>query len=200
MHKGETPPFDRARVAADATYSLATATQILADKWRAAACVGDNQPDIVEDWYLATWAYNGLSYVNNPNNPNYDAQRQGCDPNVGCGARPYQEKVWGWMEHPPTPEHWAPLAVAYPDPAALPTASGALPTKIADPACASPTDCTARRQTHRSDCTSTAVDGGVDMGGGRGCACDLADRHHTPRPWLLAAAFLVVRLRRRARC
>ncbi len=53
MHKGETPAFDRARVADDATYNLATGTLILADKWRATNCVGDNQPRTVEDWYVA---------------------------------------------------------------------------------------------------------------------------------------------------
>ena len=53
MHKGETPAFDRARVANDATYNLATGTLILADKWRATNCVGDNQPRTVEDWYVA---------------------------------------------------------------------------------------------------------------------------------------------------
>ena len=80
MHKGETPAFDRARVAGDATYNLATGTLILADKWRATNCVGDNQPRTVEDWYVATWAYNGLAFVNNPNNPNYSATRGVCDP------------------------------------------------------------------------------------------------------------------------
>ena len=91
MHKGETPAFDRARVAGDPTYNLATGTLILADKWRATNCVGDNQPRTVEDWYVATWAYNGLAFVNNPNNPNYSATRGVCDPNAGCTA-PYQEQ------------------------------------------------------------------------------------------------------------
>src|SRR5258706_7086323 len=63
MHQGETPAFDRQRVAGDPTYNLATGTQILAAKWRATACVGDNVPSIVEDWYTAIWAYNGLAYV-----------------------------------------------------------------------------------------------------------------------------------------
>ena len=80
MHKGETPSFDRARVAADPTYNLATGTQILADKWRATACVGDAQPRVVEDWYTAAWAYNSLSFTNNPNNPNYPSGRGICDP------------------------------------------------------------------------------------------------------------------------
>ena len=112
MHKGETPAFDRARVASDATYNLATGTLILADKWRATHCVGDNQPRVVEDWYVATWAYNGLAFVNNPNNPNYSSTRGVCDPNQGCTA-PYQEKIFGWMEHPPSAQHWAPCSPAW---------------------------------------------------------------------------------------
>ena len=35
MHIGETPGFDRYRVASEPTYNLATGTQILAGKWRA---------------------------------------------------------------------------------------------------------------------------------------------------------------------
>src|SRR5258706_15984608 len=116
MHAGENPSFDRARVAGDATYNLAAGTLILSDKWRATNCVGDNQPPIIEDWYVATWAYNGLAYVNNPNNPNYDTSRGVYNPKLG-GAAPYQEKVLGWIEHPPgNPPYWQALAVAYPNP------------------------------------------------------------------------------------
>ena len=75
MHIGESPAFDRARVASDPTYNLATGTQILAAKWKATQCVGDNQPAIIEHWYTATWAYNGLSYRNNPSNPAYPSTR-----------------------------------------------------------------------------------------------------------------------------
>jgi hypothetical protein len=46
MHKGDNPGFDRNRVASDPTYNLATGTQILAAKWKATNCVGDNQPTI----------------------------------------------------------------------------------------------------------------------------------------------------------
>ena len=73
MHTGENPGFDRAHVASDPTYNLATGTRILAVKWVATNCVGDNQPTVIEHWYAATWAYNGLAYVNNPSNPNYDS-------------------------------------------------------------------------------------------------------------------------------
>jgi hypothetical protein len=179
MHRGETPAFDRARVASDPTYNLATGTLILADKWRATACVGDNQPRVIEDWYVATWAYNGLAFVNNPNNPNYSATRGVCDPAAGCGARPYQERIWGWMEHPPSSQHWAGLAPAYPDRADIP-ATGATVPDLPEPKCASPTDCTNTRSVHRSACLGdTNINDGAappDLGGGMkssGCGCAL---------------------------
>ena len=56
MHKGEAPDFDRQRVAAEPIYNLATGTRILAQKWKATECVGDNQPTVIEHWYSATWA------------------------------------------------------------------------------------------------------------------------------------------------
>jgi MYXO-CTERM domain-containing protein len=163
MHRGEMPAFDRDRVAGDATYNLATGTQILAAKWRATSCVGDNIPAIIEDWYIATWAYNGLAASNDPNHANYDAMRPVCNPNVGCGARPYQEKVWGWMEYPRSAAHATSVKVAYPDRATITfstTTSPRVPA-IPEPSCAGPTDCTQRRPVHRSACLDGAA---VDLG------------------------------------
>ncbi len=207
MHKGETPAFDRARVAGDATYNLATGTQILADKWRATNCVGDNQPRTVEDWYVAAWAYNGLAFVNNPNNPNYDSSRGTCDPNAGCTA-PYQERIFGWMEHPPTAAHWTALAVAYPDRADIP-ATGATVPDLPEPACASPTDCMTTRPTHTSEClgdtgagdlgATTGGDmaaGGGGGGGHHGCGCDLGRRASINDALLALAALALAALLR----
>ncbi|MBS1153873.1 MAG: N-acetylmuramoyl-L-alanine amidase [Myxococcaceae bacterium] len=152
MHIGEAPAFDRARVASDPTYNMATGTQILAAKWKATQCVGDNQPRIIEDWYTATWAYNGLAYSNNPSNPNYSSTRGIYNPQVG-GTRPYQEKVFGWMEHPPTATHWTVTAVAYPNPATV--GSSGAPPALAEPACATPTNCVQTRSVHVSSCFLT---------------------------------------------
>jgi len=149
MHTGETPSFDRLKVASDPTYNLATGTQILADKWRATNCVGDNQPSIIEDWYTATWAYNGLAYSNNPSNPAYSSTRGVWNPSVG-GSAPYQEKVFGRVEFPPSGGYWTSVKLAYPDPSTV-GASGS-PPDLAEPACASPTDCSATRSTHVSGC------------------------------------------------
>ena len=163
MHIGEAPGFDRARVASDPTYNLATGTQILAQKWRATRCVGDNQPAILEHWYSAAWAYNGLSYSNNPNNPNFSTTRGVWRPTVG-GAAPYQEKVFGWMEHPPTPGHWAAVPFAYPRLSDIGTTGS--PNTLPEPSCATPTSCATSRPTHVSVCFQPPTDAGMGGGGG----------------------------------
>jgi hypothetical protein len=166
MHIGEAPAFDRARVASDPTYNLATGTQILAQKWSYTKCVGDNIPAIVEDWYTSTWAYNGLSYSNNPNNPNFSSTRGVWNPSVG-GSAPYQEKVFGWMEHPPSTSYWTSLPFAYPDPANIGT--GSSPPALPEPSCASPTDCSNTRSVHVSSCFGGTGGGtGGGAGGGTG--------------------------------
>lgn len=156
------PSFDRARVANDATYNLATGTLILASKWRATNCVGDNQPRTVEHWYTATWAYNGLAFSNNPNNPAYSSTRGIYNPSAG-GSRPYQEKVFGWMENPPTANHWTSLQFAYPRLTDI--GSGTSPPDLPEPSCATPTSCANTRPTHVSSCL-----GGAGGGAGGGSA------------------------------
>ncbi|MFO0613604.1 MAG: MYXO-CTERM sorting domain-containing protein [Polyangiaceae bacterium] len=158
MHAGETPDFDRQRVASDPTYNLATGTRILAGKWIATNCVGDNQPTVIEDWYTATWAYNGLAYVNNPNNPNYDSNRGVYDPDNDAHACPYQERVFGRVEHP-TNGYWPSVALAYPDPADC-GGSGS-PPDLPEPHCASPTDCGATRSVHVTSCIDNPGTGGA---------------------------------------
>jgi MYXO-CTERM domain-containing protein len=168
MHAGENPGFDRALVASDPTYNLATGTRILAGKWIATNCVGDNQPTVIEHWYTATWAYNGLAYVNNPSNPNYDSNRGVWDPANG-GASPYQEKVFGWMEH--SQGSWTDTKLAYPNPGDC-GGSGA-PGDLPEPSCASPTDCGNHRSTHVTSCNGvvgTTSSGGAGGGGSSSAA------------------------------
>lgn len=164
MHVGENPAFDRQRVASDPTYNLATGTLILLSKWRAAECVGDNNPDIVEDWYTAIWAYNGLAYVNNPNNPNLGASRGVYNPGTDNGASfTYQERVFGWMEHPKG-DRWPVLEVAYPNRGDV--GGGGSPNALPEPSCASPTNCTQKRSTHASSCGGPDdTDAGSNPGG-----------------------------------
>ncbi len=158
MHVGENPSFDRQRVVSEPTYNLATGTLILAGKWGATKCVGDNNPDVVEDWYTAIWAYNGLAYSNNPSNPNLTPGRGVYNPSNG-GSYTYQEKVLGWMEHP-SANRWTSLAVAYPNRADV-GGSGA-PPDLPEPSCDSPTDCTKTRIVHASVCDGVPMmDAGV---------------------------------------
>ena len=159
MHSGESPDFDRHKVAADPTYNLATGTRILAEKWKATDCVGDNQPTIVEDWYTATWAYNGLAYINNPNNPNYASDRGVYDPDVNDPA-PYQEKVFGRIENPEN-DDWPSVKLAYPDQGDI-GGSGS-PGSLPEPSCASPTNCNDHRDLHTTMCID---DPGTGGGGG----------------------------------
>lgn len=224
MHVGETPKFDRARVASDPTYNLATGTLILRDKWAATACVGDAIPENIEHWYTSTWAYNGLAYSNNPNNPNLKAGRGPYDPKNG-GAYAYQEKVWGWMEHPPSADHWAKLEPAYPNRGDLGNSGN--PGAIPDPSCASPTSCTTKRSLHTSTCVKdtpvvpedggtppvVTADGGAvksDAGNGNGatpggggddgCGCHVVGGNTRSHGVLVAAALgLALALTRRAK-
>lgn len=227
MHIGESPSFDRARVASDPTYNLATGTRILASKWSATNCVGDNQPTVVEHWYTATWAYNGLAYVNNPSNPNYDASRGVYDPAVG-NAAPYQEKVFGRIEHP-TNGLWPSIALAYPNPGDCGTTGS--PPALPEPSCASPTDCTGSRVTHPTLCVDdpTTGAGGAGAGGGStvgtggdpsgagganegggvstgsgggsgpddGCSCATPRPHESGRAWAIGAAAIALAIGRK---
>jgi hypothetical protein len=162
MHSTDDPAFDQTRVASDPLYNMVVGAGILRDKWEAVQCVGDRNPGIVEDWYSALWAYNGLSYTNNPNNPNYSAGRGAYDPQNG-GSYPYQERVLGWMEHPPKGAQgfrWPAISPAYPNRGEIGTSGS--PKALSEPACESPTRCTSKRTTHESACSSPAVpsDGG----------------------------------------
>jgi MYXO-CTERM domain-containing protein len=78
------------------------------------------------------------------------------------GGAPYQEKVFGWIEH--TGGRWAPTALAYPNPGDCGGAGS--PPELPEPSCASPTDCTGTRPTHPTACNGEAGGGGSGGGGG----------------------------------
>lgn len=157
MHSGDKPSFDQARVASDVLYNLIVGAGILADKWEYVACVGDRNPDVVEDWYSALWAYNGLAYVNNPNNPANDPGRGPYDPQNG-GAYTYQERILGRMEFPSS-GRWPALQPAYPNRGEI--GNTGTPRALSEPSCASPTSCTSKRTTHRSPCAAPPSDAGA---------------------------------------
>lgn len=133
-----TPPplFDRARVAADPVYNIGTGALFLASKWNSVPTyIGTNDPQIVEDWYYAVWAYNGWTWGNNPNNNcplDYpecgyanNPYRPSFDGSQPRSWYPYQELVWGYAAHPPiiqvspgvTAPAWTPVSLTLPNPA-----------------------------------------------------------------------------------
>ena len=117
MRRGETSTYDANRVASEAAYNVSVGAAILAGKWRIAACVGSNDPNIVEHWYFAVWGYNGYAFKNNPNNPAYRADRPEFNSSATARTRanyPYQELVWGFAHYPPSSAHWTGQQLGYP--------------------------------------------------------------------------------------
>lgn len=124
--------FDPPRVAAEYQYNIGTGALILLWKWNYLALigstVGDNNPNIMEDWYYSVWAYYNWSWLNNPNNPRYDPNRNPYwDPfdssSYPASAYPYQELVWGYVANPPPgPDGqplWQSIRLTFPDPGAM---------------------------------------------------------------------------------
>jgi len=100
------PPttFDPSRVATSSRYNIGTGALFLIGKWNSVPpYIGENNPRIVEDWYFATWAYNGWGWVNNPNNSIRNASRPTFNGTQPRSWYPYQELVWGYAANPPKP-------------------------------------------------------------------------------------------------
>lgn len=108
-------PSDRqALVATHYAYNVARGAQILAEKWNTAPeqrpVVGtdtNSDPAIIENWYYATWGYNGFtgpgsSMSNHPLDSSFSWPREAfrCDGTQARNRYPYQELVWGCMANP----------------------------------------------------------------------------------------------------
>ncbi len=112
-------------VALDYAANVAAGLQILQDKWNQVAAAGltvnNGDPQYLENWYYAVWAYNtgfypksgasendgawGLGWANNPANPTYPANRTPFLDTTYADAShperwPYPEKVLGFAGHP----------------------------------------------------------------------------------------------------
>lgn len=113
------------RVAAEPAYNIGTGALSLINKWNASPFVGENDPAVVEDWYFATWAYNGWGWVNNPNNSDrFNANRPPFDGTQPRSDYPYQEIVWGFAAHPPSyggQPIWSAVPLSLPPRSALAT-------------------------------------------------------------------------------
>ncbi len=139
MRRGDTSAYDANRVASSAAYNVSVGAAILADKWRASPCIGDNDPQVVEDWYFAVWGYNGFVTRNNPNNPMFAADRREFrTPGVASaqvrGNYPYPELVWGYAHYPLSAAHYAGVALAYPARAEICASCGFPTASISRPA------------------------------------------------------------------
>jgi MYXO-CTERM domain-containing protein len=120
-----------------ADINVAAGASILVDKWNGASSyggpIGDSAPGFVESWYFAVWAYNGFGYYNNPNNPDFPANRPPFNGpgQLSRGSYPYQELEWGYLRNPLVKEGapmWQPLEVTYPDNADVPDVAGLFDT------------------------------------------------------------------------
>lgn len=123
----------QASIATHFAYNIARGAQILAEKWNGAPdsrpIVGtdtNSDPQIVENWYYAVWAYNGFTgpgaqISNHPADPRFGGwPRAGyrCDGTQSRNRYPYQELVWGCMRQPESRggrQLWEPLAATLPD-------------------------------------------------------------------------------------
>jgi S-layer homology domain/Transglycosylase SLT domain len=65
--------IDKEKLLYDTAYNIDIGAQILKEKWNWAGTripkINDQNPDIIENWYFAVMAYNGLSKRNDPNLP-----------------------------------------------------------------------------------------------------------------------------------
>lgn len=63
--------FDDSKLKYDIDYNIEAGADVLLRKWDTALKtipqIGDMNPNILENWYFAIWAYNGWSKSNNPN-------------------------------------------------------------------------------------------------------------------------------------
>lgn len=135
---GDLPPDTQQRIGGDYRYNVAWGAQLLAEKWNAGdffgAVVGDRNPSVGEHWYYAVWAYNQFNFRNNPNNPDYPANRPAFDGTQSKANYPYQELVWGYMANPPKRGGvalWTPVALGLPDRSLVGQTPGPLPRPAA---------------------------------------------------------------------
>lgn len=64
--------YNQEKLKYDVLYNIEAGADTLLNKWsmssyKNVSCVGNMDPNVLENWYFALWAYNGWSQVNNPN-------------------------------------------------------------------------------------------------------------------------------------
>jgi hypothetical protein len=151
-----TPTREQLMTASHYAYNIARGARILADKWNLSPefrpLVGDRNPHAIEDWYYAVWSYNGFAFQNHPLNPRFPAWPRtsySCGPGDDGFSHdrsqyPYQELVFGCMNHPPDPDGeplWERQPVTLPD---LSLVEFADPLSLENFACEDGIDCYGR--------------------------------------------------------
>lgn len=126
FNDGRLPSRYEALVASHFAYNIAAGARILVEKWNSSFFpqVGDGDPQYIESWYYALWAYNGWAGVNHPQHHSNDAFRQPyrCGEREARNSYPYQELVLGCIVNPPSrggQQLWQSRQVALPDLGAL---------------------------------------------------------------------------------
>ena len=126
------PSDTQALTATHFAYNIARGVKILGSKWNnapeSAPIMGtdtNSSPEIIENWYYATWAYNGFtgagsSSSNHPLDPIFPWPRTPyqCNGSQSHNQFPYQELVWGCMKNPPSvggSKLWDSISVSLPD-------------------------------------------------------------------------------------
>lgn len=69
------------RLKTDISFNIEYGADILLSKWNATPRIGDGDPNKLENWYFALWAYNSWVPYNNPNNA------------AAAGRVTYQDKI-----------------------------------------------------------------------------------------------------------
>jgi hypothetical protein len=116
------PATQQRAIALDYAANIAKGLDMLADKWNettlAGVSINDGDPQYIENWFAAVWAYNsgfygptegtqqawGLGWFNNPINPYWDPSRSSFlnfSPSDAANPQdwPYSEKVLGFAAH-----------------------------------------------------------------------------------------------------
>lgn len=105
------------RLMTDIDYNIEIGAKILDGKWKLAPGIGDRDRNVLENWYYAIWAYNGLSSTNNPNTP---------------GGRHYQDRVLALMARQVLGSDgqplWPPVVVTLPNPSIITDPPAWIPT------------------------------------------------------------------------
>lgn len=121
-------------IATHYAHNIARGAFILADKWNGAPnerpIVGtdtNSDPGLIENWYYATWSYNGFTgpgsrMSNHPADPGFGSWPRPayrCDGEQARNRYPYQELVWGCVASPPVISGqplWDAVPATLPDP------------------------------------------------------------------------------------